>query len=306
MSDRLTPVDVSIIVVNWNVADLLDGCLQSVEAERQRSSLSFEVIVVDNASSERDVVDVTARYPKTRLIELEENRGYGAASNEGMSRARGAAMFILNPDVELLPGAVERLWTTLQLSPHMGLVAPLLLNADRSLQSAGYRFPGIANVIFDWFPSPARVYGSSLNGRIAPGNGELPVQIDYALGAALFIRQSALLDAGGFDESYFMYSEEIDLQRRLFAHGWTRLLDPMAQVIHYGGQSTSQRADEMQIALWASRAQYFKRWNSRFENLVIRLLVNAGTRLRDCRDSSTRRVNAEIRTAFNLKRTQSR
>lgn len=291
-------IDVSIIVVNWNVAALLDACLRSVEEERGRGDLAIEVIVVDNASDQGDFRDVVASYPGARLIELKENRGYGAASNVGIGLAQGNAVFILNPDTELLPYSLQRLWDTLCLSAHVGLVAPLLLNSDRTLQSAGYRFPGAANVFFDLFPTPARLYGSALNGRMSAGNGQLPVQIDYALGAALFARRSALLDIGMFDDSYFMYSEEIDVQRRLAEHGWTRLLAPDAQVIHHGGQSTGQRVDEMHAALWTSRAQYLERWASPRDQRVIRTLVNAGTHIQDRRNPDRRDVNGRIRDRF--------
>ena len=291
-------IDVSIVVVNWNVAALLDACLRSIESERGRGNLSIEVIVVDNASDQQDFHEVIAGYPDAHLIKLKENRGYGAASNAGIDLAQGKAVFILNPDIELLPYSLQRLWDTLNLSAHIGMVAPVLLNSDRTLQSCGYRFPGAVNVFFDLFPVPPRLYGSALNGRMSAGNGQLPLAIDYALGAALFARRSALLDIGMFDDSYFMYSEEIDLQRRLAGYGWTRLLAPDARVIHHGGQSTGQRVDQMHVALWSSRAQYFERWVSPREQRLIRALVNAGTRLQDRRDAARRAVNRRFRQRF--------
>lgn len=298
MSSRNGSINVSIVIVNWNVAALLDSCLRSIQRESSRCALTIEVIVIDNASDGRDVVEVVARYPEARLVELPENHGYGTANNVGIGLAQGRAVFILNPDTELLPGSLARLWDTLNLSSHIGLVAPMLLNPDRTIQSSGYRFPGAANVFFDLFPAPDRLYGSALNGRVSPGNGELPVRIDYALGAALFARREALLDVGMFDERYFMYSEEIDLQRRLSERGWTCLLAPDAHVIHHGGQSTAQRADEMQLALWASRAQYFRRWNSPGSRRFIRALVSMGTRLQDRRYPRRRAVNRRIRDLF--------
>lgn len=291
-------IDVSIVIVNWNVARLLNACLLSIHAERRRTSLAVEVIVLDNASDEPEFRDVVADHPDTRLVELKENRGYGAANNVGIGLAQGRAVFILNPDTELEPHSLLRLWDTLNLSAHIGLVAPLLLNSDHTIQSSGYRFPGAANVLFDLFPAPARLYGSALNGRVPVGNGQLPVQIDYALGAALFARRSALLDAGLFDDSYFMYSEEIDLQRRLAEHGWTRLLTPDARVIHHGGQSTGQCIDAMHEALWTSRAAYFESWASTRERRVIRALVNTGTRLQNRRNPARQAVNQRIRDRF--------
>lgn len=298
MTATRKPVDISIVVVNWNVATLLDLCLASITAETAGLELSVEVIVVDNHSDEQEFRTVVANYPEVRLLELEENRGYGAACNVGIGVSQGRAVLLLNPDTELLPGSLELLWETLNLSPHIGLVAPLLLNPDGSIQSSGYRFPGAANVFFDLLPAPQRLYGSALNGRMTPGNGTLPYAIDYALGAALLGRRSALLDVGMFNEHYFMYSEEVDLQRRLAENGWTRLLAPDARVLHHGGQSTGQQPAEMRRALWESRARYFEEWASSRELALIRGLVNAGTRLDDLRHSHNRELNRRIRARF--------
>lgn len=292
-------MDVSAVIVHWNVSALLDDCLRSIERERQRSNLAVEVIVIDNNSDEQEFRAIVDNYPGTRLIELPHNIGFGAANNAGINLALGDALFVLNPDTELLPHALDRLWEALHLSPHIGLVTPLLLNTDGSIQSSGYRFPGVVNVLCDMFPVPPRLYGSRLNGRCSAGNGQLPVSIDYALGAALFARRSALLDVGLFDEAYFMYGEEVDLQRRLAEQGWTRLLAPAARVIHHGGQSTAQRPGEMHAALWQSRARYYQRWATSTERRAVRMLVNVGTRLEDSRTSERQQINNVIRDRFN-------
>lgn len=291
-------MDVSVVIVHWNVSALLDACLRSIERELRRSTLSVEVIVIDNDSDEQDFRAVVGCYPDIRLVELPHNIGYGAANNAGINLARGDALFVLNPDTELLPHSLDRLWKTLHLSSHIGLVAPLLLNPNGSIQSSGYSFPGVVNVLCDMFPAPPRLYGSQLNGRCTAGNGQLPVSIDYALGAALFARRSALLDVGLFDESYFMYGEEVDLQRRLAEQGWTRLLAPASRVIHHGGQSTAQRPDEMHAALWQSRARYYQRWATPTQRRAVRALVNVGTRFEDFRIPAKQPVNRVIRNSF--------
>jgi N-acetylglucosaminyl-diphospho-decaprenol L-rhamnosyltransferase len=291
-------IDISIVIINWNVARLLDGCLASIFQGTEASDSSVEVIVVDNGSDERDYRQVVENHPVDRLIELETNLGYGAACNAGAAAARGEALLLLNPDTFLLPGSLDLLWNTMQIAPHIGLVAPMLLNRDGTLQSAGYRFPGVANLLFDLLPLPARLYESPLNGRIHTGNGELPYAIDYALGAALMIRRSAFEQVGGFDESYFMYSEEVDLQRRLADAGWTRLLAPAARIIHLGGQSTSQRPADMEAALWQCRARYLQRWSSPGQHRLEKLAVRAATAIDDRRNPSNRIRNRHIRGLF--------
>ncbi len=233
------------------------------------------------------------------LLELEENRGYAAGCNAGIRHRRSEAVLLLNPDTELLPGTLQTLWTTLQVAPHVAMTAPLLLNNDGSIQSAGYRFPGVANVLFDLFPLHNRLFESPLNGRVVVGDGVQPIRIDYPLGAAMLLRRSALDAIGLLDESYGMYSEEIDLAHRLTDAGWTTLLAPAARVVHHGGQSTSQRPDAMHEGLWLSRAAYFARFGTARQRAAIAALVAAGLR-RDDRDATVERraSNGRIRQRF--------
>lgn len=292
-------VDISVVVVHWNVPDLLDQCLASLEAERRRADLTFETIIVDNDSDIVGAEEIASRYCRTEFVHLDSNLGYAAASNVGVAAASGDLVLILNPDTVFLEGALTELAATMSLSPHIGLVAPLLLNPDLTLQSSGYRFPGLANILLDLFPFHPRLVGSALNGRIQPGDGELPYAIDYPLGAAMLLRRSAIEDVGGFDERYFMYSEEVDLARRLAGSGWTRLLAPRAMVIHFGGQSTGQQPAKMHEALWLSRARYHGQWTSRGKRIAISAAVSFGTRWQDRKaDPERLRINRAVRQAF--------
>jgi hypothetical protein len=290
---------VSVVIVHWNVPELLRRCLRSVEDEISRSGMDAEIIVVDSASQELGVDEVEAEFTGTRFIRMRQNNGYAAANNVGIQASTGEAVFVLNPDTELLPGALEQLWKASQISSHVGLVAPLLLNTDGSLQSHGYTFPTPRTLLFDFIPVPARLYASRLNGRVPLGDGELPVAIDYALGGAMLIRRAALLEAGCFDERYGMYSEEVDLARKLERLRWTRLLAPKARVIHHGGQSTGQRPEAMREALWRSRALYYRYWGSKRDQLLARAAVSLGTRWQDRTTAPEQRAaNARIRRFF--------
>lgn len=292
-------VDISVVIVHWNVPGLLDQCLASLEADCRLANVAIETIIVDNNSSTPGADEVASRYCDTRLINLDDNLGYAAANNVGIAASGGDLVLILNPDTVLQEGAMAELHATLHLSPHIGLVAPLLLNPDLTLQSSGYRFPGLANVLLDQFPVHPRLVGSSLNGRIHPGDGALPYAIGYPLGAAMMLRRSALEDVGGFDESYFMYSEEVDLAQRLAHAGWTRMLAPRAKVIHLGGQSTGQQPAAMYVALWLSRACYHRRWTPRGRRMAISAAVALGTRWQDRNaDPERQDANRKIRRAF--------
>ncbi len=175
----------------------------------------------------------------------------------------------------------------------LGSYAPLLLNPDNSLQSSGYAFPGAANIICDLLPVPDRFRASKFNGCVDAGNWYHPYAVDYALGAALAVRTSALREIGGWDENYGMYSEEIDLARRLESSGWARLIEPRARITHVGGASTSQRAVAMKAALWRSRGRYHRLWSGGGRRLMLRAIVDVATRI-----GNEREDGKTIREAF--------
>lgn len=282
-------VDVSIIIVHWNVPSLLEACLASIQ--RERFSAATEIIVVDNGSDTPALREVIARHPAVQPLFLGENRGYAAGCNAGLRAARGSAALLLNPDTEVLAGALETMWTTLRVARHVGMVAPILMNPNGSLQSAGYRFPGIANVVLDLLPAPPRLLESSLNGRFSPGDGVTPYRVDYPLGAAMLVRRAAWEDVGLLDEGYGMYCEEIDWARRFAERGWTILVAPSARLVHHGGSSTRQRAEAMRLALWESRARYLARWGTPRQRALIPRIVVLGMHPRMRRPTDDRRAN---------------
>jgi N-acetylglucosaminyl-diphospho-decaprenol L-rhamnosyltransferase len=288
--------DISIVVVHWNVPELLGACLRSIEFERARSALTVQTVVVDTASPDRSYREIVGHNTAVELVELTENRGYAAGCNAGIRHSSGEAILLLNADTELLPGSLDGLWQGLHITAHIGMVGPLLLNADGSVQSSGYHFASIANVFFDLFPLHPRLIESPLNGRLAVSDGVQPLKADYILGAAMMLRRETIEQIGGLDESYGMYSEEVDLARRVAEAGWTTLVVPRARVIHHGGRSTSQRPLAMHEALWRSRAQYVRRWEPPRRQRAIGTVARLGLRLDDLRaDPFRREVNARIR-----------
>src|SRR5262245_53524033 len=130
-------LDLSVIIVHWNVPALLDDCLNSVRRELAASALTHETIVVENGSDSPELRAVLARHAGGAVRWLHENRGYAAGCNAGLQAARGEFVLLLNPDIVLQPGCVESLWKTIHASGHIGMVAPLLVNRDGSTQSTG-------------------------------------------------------------------------------------------------------------------------------------------------------------------------
>lgn len=296
-------IDISVVIVSWNTRDLLSRCITSVTRQVEDTGLLVEIIVVDNASSDGTIDLINQEYPNCTVIPLPENRGFAAANNLGIAQAQGSALLLLNPDTEMLPDSLSGLWRALQASPRVGMVGALLLNPDGSLQSAGYRFPGLVQAFLDIFPIHPRLIGSRLNGRIPPGDGLSPTAIDHPLGACMLVRRGVVEQVGMLDERYFIYSEEIDWCRRIIAAGWTILTAPAARVIHYGGQSTGQMPDVMFLQLHRSRNRYFRRYHSPEFVSALRMTVRLGAAYHTARarlvgdEASALRANALARAA---------
>lgn len=299
-------MDLGIVIVNWNVRDLLAACLDSVYADLAGSGLSARVCVVDNGSSDGSAALVRAQFPRTLLIES-ENRGMGAGNNLGLealglTAGRGLltaanpkseiqnqkspfAVLILNPDTVVRPGALRQLVDFLRATPSAGVAAPRLLYADGRLQHSGFRFPGVVQAFLDLFPPPGRLawlINSPLNGRYpaawyAAGS---PFRVAHTLGAAFAVRSEALAGEPLFDETFFMYCEEIDAQQRLRQRGWECWVVPGAEVIHYGGQSTAQDAGPAFVHLWTSRRRLYRRYHGPLVNAMVGGLVQLAMRQR--------------------------
>jgi N-acetylglucosaminyl-diphospho-decaprenol L-rhamnosyltransferase len=272
--------DLSVVIVSWNTRDLLLRCLHSIRSEENRSRLSVETIVVDNASSDGTPEVVSSNWSNVRLLAQRQNLGFATANNIGIEQSHGRGVLILNPDTELRPDSLSILWRTLNAAQHIGLVAPVLLNTDGSFQSAGFQFPGLVQTMLDLYPLHPRLVGSGLNGRFDRGDGLTPFRIDHPLGACMLVRRDVIEDVGPFDPGYFIYSEEVDWCRRITDAGWTILCAPSAEVIHHGGQSTSQAPDRMRLQLHRSRAKYLYCYHPESFHRVLRGLMSAGIALK--------------------------
>jgi GT2 family glycosyltransferase len=283
-------MDLGIVIVNWNVKRLLAACLDSVYLDLAQSAgrLSAVVCVVDNGSSDGSVDLLRRQFPHTLVLET-ANLGMGAGNNRGLralaERADPWAMLVLNPDTVVRPGALAALVEHLRSRPRAGVAAPRLLSADGGLQHSGFRFPGLTQLLVDLFPPPgrlARLVDSPLNGRYPEGayRGGVPFEVDHTLGAAFAVRAEVIRECGLFDETFYMYCEEIDWQWRLARAGWERWVVPAAEVVHLGAQSTGQQRARSFVHLWASRRRLYQRYHSPALNALAGPFVQVAMRRR--------------------------
>ncbi len=271
-------VDLSIIILSWNVRDLLRQCLESVASGRPLSAdhppPTTEIIVVDNASSEGSVEMVRAEFPAVRLIANQANRGYTGGNNDGIAAAAGRYVMILNPDTRVLNDALAAMVAYADAHPDVGVVGPQLLNPDGSVQSSRRRFPTLMTGLFEstWLQliSPRDV----LRRYYALDQPDDAIQeVDWLFGACFLVRREVIQQVGALDEGFFMYSEEMDWCRRIRQAGWKVVYLPEAQVIHYGGKSSDQVAAQRHIYFQTSKVRYFRKHHGALTAGVLRVAL---------------------------------
>lgn len=273
--DTASPTaDLSIVIVSWNTQALTLRCLAALGPAT--APLRVETIVVDNGSTDGTVAAIRQQFPAVRLIEPGCNLGFSGGNNRGLAVAGGRFLCLLNPDTEARPGSLAALVAHLEAHPALGAVGPRLLNADRSEQAVGFRFPSLAQIALDLFPLGGRFAESRLNGRYPHAPRDRAFPIDFPLGACIVARRAAVEATGPLDEGYYMYSEEVDWCRRMRAAGWEIACLPTAEVVHYSGQSTSQQPARMFLELHRSRNRYFRRNHGPAFFMAARAITRAG------------------------------
>jgi hypothetical protein len=263
-------MSMAIVVVNHNTREHLAACLASVMPERPD-----QVIVVDNASTDGSPESVRRAYPEVEVIEA-GNGGFGAGANIGISHARHPYVLLLNSDTRLRPGALDALTRYLDERPDVGLAGPQLLNPDGSLQPSVYPNPGPLADLIRW-TSVARIASAipKLRARYLVDNPHSSqIDVGWLAGAALAIRKAAFDEIGGFDASFFMYSEEVDLAYRMQKAGWRVRFAPVAEVSHVGGASTAAYRAEMMTRLYNSMTHFYRKHYGSREQAALRVILS--------------------------------
>ncbi len=267
-------IALSVVIVNWNVRDLLRRCLLSLNLGAPTSDLGLETIVVDNGSTDGSAQMVRDEFPVVRLITNAENRGFTAANNQGIAVAQGRYVMLLNPDTQVIGDALSTMLSFADAHPDVGVVGPQLLNPDGSVQSSRRRFPTLTTGFFEstWLqPFAPRRLLDRYYIRDQPDDQTLDV--DWVDGAALLARREAIAQVGLLDEGFFMYSEELDWCRRFRQHGWRVVYLPTAQIVHHRGKSSEQAATARHIHFQTSKVRYFRKYHGPFAAETLRLFL---------------------------------
>ena len=237
MAEKKVDKSVSIIIPSWNTRELLRQCLKSLISNFQFPISNFEIIVVDNGSTDGSPTMVAKEFPQARLIKNKKNLGFGAANNQGMKTATGDYLLLLNSDTVVGKDAPLKMATFLAENPQVGAVGCRLLNSDGSLQSSAGPFPslGVVFVMLFWEHWLKNLVRSSFKKTI---------EVDWVMGAALMVRREVIKKVGLMDEGIFMYMDEVEWCYRIKKAGFKVMFYPGAEIVHlFGGSSQTGRKD---------------------------------------------------------------
>jgi hypothetical protein len=274
--NRSSQIETSVIIVSWNVRQLLKACLVSIEVHWKEKGQPIEVIVVDGGSEDGSAEMVRQEFPEVTLIAMAENVGFPKGNNIGLERAQGDYLLLLNPDTEVLDDAVNTMASFLKENPEVGIVGPRLLNPDGTQQPSRRRFPTMATALFEstwleaWAPSKvlSHYYMTDL-----PDTEQ--TDVDWLVGACLMVRRDAVRDVGPMDEDYFMYSEELDWCRRIKDAGWRIVFLPTAEVKHHVGKSSEQAIVQRHINFQQAKLRYFRKFHGPGVAMLLRSILLA-------------------------------
>jgi hypothetical protein len=271
----------SIIIVSWNVQEDLVKCLRSIKENPLHEE--FEIIVIDNTSSD-DTVDVLKRdFPELTVIVNKENRGFAAANNQGIEKSRGQYLLFLNPDTIVHPHSLDILVKFMDRNSNVGACGPKLLNKDGTIQPSVYRFPTFRAALyrytaFRFLSLFRRQYKKWL---MEDFDYDREMEVDEVSGAALMVKRTVIDRVSGIDERFFMYYEEVDLCYRIKQAGWRIVFNPEATITHLGGCSSSQIPVKTRIMILTSLLKFFRKHRGGFATGVFNCVFKPVVILRD-------------------------
>ncbi len=233
-------MDLSVIIINWNSAEYIRKCLTSLFENTE--GVDFEVIVIDNGSFDSCGQIVRSEFPNVRFFQSNENLGFAKANNYGSEKATGEYFLFLNPDTEIIGGAIVGLLSTIKRLPNSGVLGCKLLNSDKSIQtSCVQRFPTILNQVFD---SDIVNRGGPIlaAGKEEFSDDELKT-VQVISGACMMISARIFEEVGKFSPEYFMYTEDLDICCKVHQAGYRNYYTGAFSVVHHGGGSSQLRKE---------------------------------------------------------------
>ena len=266
----------SIIIVNWNIREDVVNCLRSIEENQPRCE--YEVIVVDNASTDGSAEAVRQKFPWVRLIVNEQNLGFAAGNNVGLKKASGEYVLFLNSDTIVHRGSFDGLVSFMDGNPEVGGCGPKLLNQDGTVQPSARRFPTLRGILHYYtilrvvpiFRSEYRKW------HMRDFKHDRRMDVDQVKGAALMARRSIVEELGRMDEAFFMYYEEVDLCYGIKQAGWRVAFVPDVAITHLGGRSMNRMPVDRRVMTLRSMLTFLRKRHGRAKIAMFNLIFKPG------------------------------
>jgi len=266
-------MELSIIIVNWNVKDLLVKSLTSIFKYIQ--NVNFEVFVVDNNSHDGSIHLIQQKFPQVKLIQNKHNLGFAKANNQAIRQASGDYVLLLNPDTELIDSSLTEMLAFIKNKPVCTIVGPKLLHSDKTTQASLRKFPGFWDQFFillklhNFFPNlkPIKKY------HMFDFNYDEIIQVEQIMGAAMLINKKVFDKIGLLDENMWLIFEEVDFCKRAIDVGCHIYFYAPTQIIHHKGESFSQhKALVKQINFNHNLFYYFRKHKPFYQFILLWLL----------------------------------
>lgn len=237
-------VDISVVLVHYKTPGLLRQCIESIY--KVKPNVSFEIIVVDNNSGDNTPQWIDDDFPEVVMIANKDNRGFPKAVNQGVRKARGRYILLLNPDITVLEDSMDELFKYMETHKEVGLVGPKLINPNGSLQKSCFKYyPNTRIILY------RRTFLGNFNGAqkvlkkftMDEWDHNEEKEVAWVLGSSMLVRREAIEDIGLMDERFFMYMEDVDWCRRLWQNGWKVMYFPHVKMVHYYARASADNAN---------------------------------------------------------------
>jgi len=264
-------MDLSIIIVNWNTRDLLFGCLESLF--RTPPAREFEVIVIDNASTDGSALLVRRKFPQVKLFLNQSNKGFASASNQGLRKMRGKLALLLNPDTKILEISIDKMIEFMEAREDVGISGCKIINPDGSLEVSAFPDPTLVHEIISGFRSIPflRKYIERYRIRyLSQSNGAM--KVGWVTGACLMIRKETIEEIGYLDEKIFLYGEDVDWCLRARKKGWKVIYLPHIRIFHFGGASMQKDLARKIYSFYFKRFYLTQKYRSGMSLLFVKCI----------------------------------
>ena len=296
-------MDLSVIVVNWNTKKLLETCLESIYryADNERSfanaqddgkweqddegvkGINFEVIVVDNGSSDGSQAMVKKKFPQVKLILNKANLGFTKANNQGIKIAKGDYVLLLNSDAYLIENSFRKLLDRARsIGENFGALGPLLLNEDQSIQQSAGFSPNLPQVFF-WMSFIDDLPGGQLLKPYHVDHDNFykkEQEVDWVTAAAILVSQKVVKEVGALDEKIFMYGEEVEWCYRIKKAGYKIYFSPVTQIVHIGRGSSQKIPTGAFIGEYKAILYFYGKYKGKFFLQIALILLKIGALIR--------------------------